>query len=280
MSSGSTTPAQATESPSLLEPALQNSPLVQRRASRRQPAPLGDTIKTEGDIMLKAGYMTPERARELDEAAARRRDQDRLLKLATLRKACGVYDKFLDANLDSVEYPRSRLDDVRFTEYIDVRDQLRRLTDFPCTVVLRGQNGPGKTYLASALVNLFCEVEAAELEPRRYTGAHYTTAADFFLELQSTFNVAGRTKLELLDKYRRYRLLVLDEIEVRSDSAWENNVLRGLIDRRYASPVATVIITNKPAAEINTYFSAAIRDRIRSDGAILNCDWPSLRGRR
>ena len=79
-------------------------------------------------------------------------------------------------------------------------------------------------------------------------------------------------------------MLAIDEIEVRSDSDWENTQLRDLINARYSSLLSTVITTNKTADEINgthgtPYFSTALRDRIREDGALLHCGWPSLRGR-
>jgi DNA replication protein DnaC len=169
------------------------------------------------------------------------------------------------------------LDDVAFVEearpevlgdYTSVRDQLAELVDHPGTVILRGDNGPGKSHLSSALVRRFCELGKP---------AKYTTASDFFLELKSTFGAEGRTQMDLIKRYRRYALLVLDEYEVRSDSDWENGVLRSLIDSRYAGLVATVIISNLTVEKLNDYLQRAVRDRIREDGSIIDCAWGSLR---
>ncbi len=221
-------------------------------------------------ILAKSGYLTPERAEQVAAAERRTREIDRQLIAGKLRAGCGVFPKYATASLDDLDYIE-RVAPEALEDYRWVRDELERLLEAPAMIVLRGENGPGKTHLASGLVNRFCD----HCRP-----AKYTTAADFFLELKSTFNESGRTQMDLVKRYRGYDILVLDEIEVRSDSTWENQVLRSLIDARYASNVATVLITNKTEVELHTYFSPAIRDRLREDGAIIACEWSSLRGRR
>lgn len=219
--------------------------------------------------MTKSGRFTPERKRELDAQVARLAEQDRLLAAGRMRTASNVFDRYVTASLDDVELPRQRLSTDDFAKYIIARDQLKSLLGIPATVVLRGGNGPGKTYLASALVIEFCNQGRSAL---------YCRAVDFFVMLKSTFGAPGKTVEELERRFRRYELLVLDEIEVRSESVWENNVLRSLIDARYGNIKATVIVTNKTKEELGSYFSNAILSRITDDGAIVNCDWPSLRG--
>jgi DNA replication protein DnaC len=220
--------------------------------------------------MNMAGYLTPERQAEIQASADRRAKQDAEQAAAKLKGSSGVWPKYAKATLADTSYPKARLSAEDYEDYLRVCQDLSSLMNWPCTIILRGNNGPGKTHIISALVNAFCEAGKP---------ARYTTAADFFLELKSTFGAEGRTQMDLVKRYRGYAMLALDEIDVRSDSAWENQVLRGLVDARYASMVATVLVTNKSADEVNGYFSTAIRDRIREDGAIVNCDWPSLRGR-
>lgn len=227
-------------------------------------------VNAFGSLLTQSGYVTPERAAQIAKAQQVGREADRVLRAVRLREESGVFPKYAAADLDNVEFVK-RVAPESLSDYEFVRDEIAQLMDSPKTIILRGVNGPGKTHLACALANRFCDLGRP---------ARYTSAADFFLELKSTFNMPGRTQMELVGRYRAYQLLALDEIEVRSDSAWENNVLRGLIDARYSIGVATLILTNKRDEEINSYFSTAIRDRIREGGTVLHCDWPSLRGRK
>ncbi len=109
--------------------------------------------------------------------------------------------------------------------------------------------------------------------------AFYTPAYGFFLELRSTFGEQGRTQLDLFKRYLSYQLLVMDEINVRSESAWENNTLHYLIDQRCQRELATLILSNKPREELLMYFKGAIASRVSEQGAIIDCDWCDLRPR-
>jgi DNA replication protein DnaC len=236
------------------------------KSGRGGPAePLAKSLAT---LYAKAGRFSPWRQKQLEQLRARIEARDRRLLAATLREASGVEGRYASADLADVEFVRRRMP-AALDDYQAVRDELARMLEFPAMLVLRGRNGPGKTHLACALANAFCD---------RGLPARYATAQQFFLELKSTFGEPGRTQLDLIERYGKYELLVLDEIEVRSDKPWENQVLRGLIDTRYRRELATVLITNLGGAELQDYFSPAIRDRIREEGAILPCEWGSLRG--
>jgi DNA replication protein DnaC len=227
-------------------------------------------------LLHKSGHVSPRRMPELDEWQVRQQEQARAERAKLYFKNCGVWPRYLDARLEDVALPRSVLTADEFAKYERARDTLATLLERPATLILRGGNGPGKTHLASALVVEFC---------RKGREARFVTANDFFLSLKSTFGEAGRTQEDVVRRFRAYDLLVVDEIEVRSDSNWENQQLRDLINARYSMVKSTLILTNKTRDEINgrdgtPYFSAAIRDRIRDDeGGIVDCNWPSLRGR-
>jgi|GEM_PF-2220327 len=241
----------------------------QSTSDKSGPQLLGESAKEVEMLLRKSGRFTPERQRELDELSRKQSDRDRRLMADMLIRDSGVFEKYKTARMDDIELPASKLSADEMKIYASVLNELRSLLALPSTIILRGGNGPGKTHLASALVNEFC-----------FNGrsAFYCRALDFFTMVKSTFGAPGKTVEELERKFRRYELLALDEIEVRSGSAWEDNVLRGLIDARYGNMKATVIITNKRPEELSTYFSAAILSRISEGGAILNCDWKSLRG--
>ena len=222
-------------------------------------------------ILNKSGYHTPKQAAAAERMLAEQRDLEVRRLAAQLRRDNGVFPRYAAAILDDVELPRQSLAPEDFENYLAARDELRTLLDAPGILVIRGENGPGKTHLVSALVNAFCD---------RGRPAFYCRAIDFFAKVKSTFGQSGKTLEDLERRFRAYHLLAIDEIEVRSDSAWENALLRSLIDARYANVVATVIVTNKSEEDLNAYFSPAIRDRIRESGGVVNCDWGSLRGRK
>jgi len=247
-----------------------------RVAPRRRPGEtaeqLVDAFKT---LTHRSGIVTRDRAAAYERAEQRRLDDERRGKVMALRAQAGVFKRYERAALDDVDYPQSVLPPDEFNRYLQVRGELASLLDVPGILVLSGDNGPGKTHLASAAVNGFCDAG------RR---AYYCRAIDFYRQLKSTFGQPGRTAEDLVRRFETYELLVIDEIEVRSESAWENNELRSLLDARYARCVATVLITNKTAAELNgngegttPYLSRALRDRIRHGGSILECRWRSLR---
>lgn len=225
-------------------------------------------------IANKSGYMTDDRKRQLDESARRRGAQDRELLAKKLRASCNVWvPRYENADLEKIEYPRSLLSAEEFERYLDVRDELRSLLEAPGIIILSGDNGPGKTHLASAMVYAFCDA---------CRESYYCTAIDFYTKLKSTFGEKGKTQEELIERFRRYHCLVIDEIEVRSDSEWENNLLRALIDARHNKFLATILCTNKTPEQLNgdngtPYLSNAIRDRMNEGGAILHCNWRSLR---
>jgi len=240
--------------------------------ARQDAVPLGRSIET---VFGKSGLLTPQRQAEMKRAEEHQAAVDHELAVKNLRTHSGVFPRYAAATLGDVEYVRERLNDEEFRLYLRVRDQLASLADVDGTVVLSGDNGPGKTHLASALVNGFCAVLRA---------ARYVRAIDFFRAIKSTFGQPGRTAEELIGRFTAYRLLVIDEIDVRSDSTWENNELRSLIDARYGHQVSTVLVTNRTKAELNgadgsaPYLSRSLRDRIRQEGGILECTWRSLRG--
>jgi DNA replication protein DnaC len=197
-----------------------------------------------------------------------------------LRLASNVMPRDRQARLDDVEFPRQRLKPDEFAQFLHVRDELAMLQQFPGTIVLCGSYGPGKTRLASALVNAFCDAGRP---------AFYTTALNYYRMLASTFDKPGKTVDDLYARLSGklrpggYELLVIDEVEVQPGKDWHRNELRDLINSRYGHEKATVLITNLSPEEINRasgaveYFNAAIRSRTGHVGKILPCNWRSLR---
>lgn len=151
-------------------------------------------------------------------------------------------------------------------------------------VVLHGTRGSGKTKMAYHLslstdfpLDRKGEFAAGMVMPRRHT-ARYTTAMGFFLDVRATFGKKSkRSEREVVDEMTDPGLLILDEIQERSESAWENRLLTHIIDSRYGSLRPTIIIANLTAAEMKDSLGPSIMDRIYETGGAIEFTWESYR---
>lgn len=135
-----------------------------------------------------------------------------------------------------------------------------------------GQRGTGKTHLACALLNLFNSASLGQV-------SHYRRAIDIFTEIKSTFGRASAdTAGRILDELEECPLLVIDEMQVRSSTPWENDQITSLVDSRYANLRPTVLIANLQAGELIDSLGPSIESRMTETGQIIVADWPSFRG--
>lgn len=155
--------------------------------------------------------------------------------------------------------------------YMAAVNKVAGLITTPAIMALIGGHGTGKTWIGCGLIREFC---------RNGKSAMYTRAIDFFVDQKSTFGSAAKQNIrEVEEIYRRPTLLVIDEMDVRADTAWEDMVLTGLIDARYAAMKPTLLISNRSKVELAERLGARLSDRLRDDGGAIVCDWESLRGK-
>jgi Cdc6-like AAA superfamily ATPase len=132
---------------------------------------------------------------------------------------------------------------------------------------LIGNRGSGKTRLA------------AEIARETLRRARYLTALDFFVEIKSTYgNAATRTELQVLTRYKEAGLLILDEIQERSENDWENRLLTNLLDARYSNERPTILIANLKPDDLIASLGTSISDRMNEGGGILQIVGKSNRG--
>ena len=134
-------------------------------------------------------------------------------------------------------------------------------------VLLCGAPGTGKTQMACEVLIDHC---------RRGRKGLYARAWDFLLELKGSFDKPERAP-EIIGKYSRIGMLVIDEWHRRSQGAWAADQLWNVVDRRYADLLPTIIVSNGTAAEIAQTFDGAMWDRINEDGGVIECGWKSHR---
>jgi len=110
----------------------------------------------------------------------------------------------------------------------------RELTD-GMILVLIGNRGTGKTQAATWLIRKSVEAEIKSL---------YITALSLFLEIRETYNRPGPkpesligqtvdkvTESQVVQKYVNVPFLVIDEIQDRSESDFEDRILTHIIDQ-------------------------------------------------
>lgn len=124
---------------------------------------------------------------------------------------------------------------------------------------LVGGRGTGKTRLAIEV----CRRANAK-------GTRYMAAMDVFLRLQSCYRKgASESELAVLQELARARILVLDEIQERGNTEWEDRVLTHLIDKRYGAMLPTILIANLKPNELKERLGPSIIDRMHEGGGLL-----------
>lgn len=134
------------------------------------------------------------------------------------------------------------------------------------TVAMAGTRGTGKTRLA-------CE---ALRDGARRSGC-YSTAMGIFLEIRESFKSNGPSELEIVTGLSESSLLIIDEIQERGNTEWEDRLLTHILDLRYGAMRPTIIIGNLTAEALLESLGSSITSRLNETGAIMNITGPSHR---
>jgi DNA replication protein DnaC len=133
-------------------------------------------------------------------------------------------------------------------------------------VAMVGKRGGGKTRLAAEIVR-----EGAP------TTARYTTAMGLFLKIRDSYNGDGPKELAIITELAEASLLIIDEIQERGNTDWEDRLLTHLIDLRYGSKMPTIIIGNLEPGALIEALGSSIASRFNEVGAIMEITGPSHR---
>lgn len=147
-------------------------------------------------------------------------------------------------------------------------------------VLLYGGPGTGKTRMAYELV--------PNIEPPKSTcvirgvtkhfPAIYSTAVNLFMDIRETYQPKSeRTEKQVVTELTDAALLVIDEIQERGETAFEDRKLTQIIDARYMHNKPTILISNHTREGFAKTLSPQVIDRIRENGCGLHFDWDSYR---
>ena len=159
------------------------------------------------------------------------------------------------------------------------------VTDSGGITILYGGYGTGKTRMA-------WEVARAHKSKRPNIGTGgigwstitkkrpmlYTTAMNLFTSIKSCYSSnSQKSEKEVIQEYCEAALLVIDEVQVRAETKFEDDKLTAIIDARYAADMPTILISNYTWEKLASTLSPAVIDRIEENGAKLLFNWESFR---
>lgn len=127
------------------------------------------------------------------------------------------------------------------------------------TLLLLGDTGLGKTYMAQALANTVIHNSG---NPEY--AALYTTHFELDLKLKSAMGAGykGMSELGLIAKYKAYGLLIVDELGRGSSSDYSMNRIEHIVCERMANGKRTILIGNKTPNELRLVLDKQMQDRL------------------
>jgi DNA replication protein DnaC len=139
-------------------------------------------------------------------------------------------------------------------------------------LIMAGPSGSGKSHLAVAIVKAIAETGKSAI---------FQSVPELLAKLRLTYdkNNDGETEDEILEQLTKCDLLVLDDIGAEKQSAWTEERLYLLIDRRYRDKRATIVTTNLNYNEIEKLLGTRAMDRLLETCGIVKLTASSYRRR-
>lgn len=135
-------------------------------------------------------------------------------------------------------------------------------------IALIGNRGTGKTQIGVESIRHACLA--------LYTCA-YRRAFDIFLATRAAMKSQHTNESEVMRELLDVGLLVIDEMQERGETPFEDRLLVYLLDKRYGNMTDTILIANQTPGEFTAALGPSITDRIRESGGIIECAWESFR---
>lgn len=161
------------------------------------------------------------------------------------------------------EWERPQLDPVWMAHFGKVMQK----SEDGGIIALIGPRGTGKTRLAAEAMR--------NLAPDK---GSYTTAMGLFLRIRASFGKNSReSEDEIVSELAKSPMLILDEVQERGNTAWEDRILTHILDRRYGAMVPTIIIANLTETALVECLGDSIVSRLTETGGVIEIDGPSHR---
>ncbi len=170
-------------------------------------------------------------------------------KIRDLLASRGVPKRYLDCTLDSF-----RAIDVSRKRVLRI---VRKYAEKPVStgegLFLTGSNGTGKTHLAVAIMR--------ELILGDHLDCYFIKVPELLLNIREHIG-NGLSEKDIIDKYKEYGYLFLDELGVEKVSEWVLQDLYLILDGRSGALKPTIITSNLGLEEIEEHIGSRFVSRI------------------
>lgn len=124
-------------------------------------------------------------------------------------------------------------------------------------IVLTGITGSGKSRISCQILRHL--VQMGQAWEKKFW---FLPAYRFIYEMLDTMGKDGGKKLDIVDRYAGYDVLVIDDLGFDDDSKWATGQFYALIDMRILAGLPTIITTNIPPAEWGRDLGGRIESRL------------------
>lgn len=202
---------------------------------------------------------------ELKESEDRKRDiEDALYK-------AGIPERFKKCTLENYTTDLSGQNKALRVS-MDYLTQFNEILKTGSSLFFCGTFGTGKTHLAVAILTQLIEL--------RKTTGKYSTTMKMIRDIRSSYRGGKYSEQQIIDKYVKYPLLVLDEVGVQLGTDNEKLLLFEVINGRYENYNPTILISNLSILEMTGYLGERVIDRLKSKaGFLVIMDWESYRNK-
>lgn len=147
-------------------------------------------------------------------------------------------------------------------------------------VCLVGTRGTGKTQMACLLARNWLNREVARAGgvdvDAKCVG--YSHIMDVFMAIKATYgDRSAPSEQDVLSRWIDPQFLVIDEVQERGETEWENRTFTYLLDKRYSMARSTLLLANVKPSDLAARLGASIVSRMQETGGIIECNWPSYR---
>jgi len=143
----------------------------------------------------------------------------------------------------------------------------------PKSILFLGNNGTGKTHLASTIAQEL-------LFAGRISSFRYYSAYDLGLLIKNSwFREAAKSEMQIIKDLVDLDLLIIDEVGVQFGTDTDMLLFFQVFNKRLANEKPTILISNKNANELKDLVGPRVVDRLR-EGIVFSFGWESFRGRK
>lgn len=141
-------------------------------------------------------------------------------------------------------------------------------------IALFGERGTGKTAMSSLAIRYLAHETAGQ------AAQLYVTAQDLFLDIKASYaNGSTDSEDHIMSRMIVPDFLVIDAIENKRDTAYEQTILAHIIDSRYARMRITLLVGNNDWNSFASAVGVSTIDRIAETGIAIECNWGSFRSK-